>query len=95
MGLVARLRGVLGGNTNDVPQDSRQKGKNDSVPRENRPSLFQCPSCETVYIAIEMAQCSRCDVGVEDIPSARPQLARSVDREPEGNNRAQVEANIR
>lgn len=37
--------------------------------REPRSSLFQCPACETVYVAIDKESCLECEAAVTRVPS--------------------------
>ncbi|MFB6173224.1 MAG: hypothetical protein ABEI39_01135 [Halobacteriales archaeon] len=30
-------------------------------------SLFECPDCHTVYVAVEKSTCSSCDAAVEEV----------------------------
>lgn len=31
-------------------------------------SLYECPSCEQVYVAVEKDGCTACDTAVEEVP---------------------------
>lgn len=31
-------------------------------------SLYECPSCERVYVAVERDDCTACDVAVDEVP---------------------------
>lgn len=77
MSVRSRLHAVLGNGSNDTrqnpnleeeAQDPKTEGedeiKGDSV------SLFECPSCETVYLAIEKTRCSQCDVAFDTAQAA-------------------------
>lgn len=75
MGVVSWLRTALEGGPKDHRGGTGPEESVEMVAEEDRGSLFECPSCETVYIAIEMTRCSRCDVAVENIDPARPILA--------------------
>lgn len=33
------------------------------------PDLFRCPSCDTVYVAIDKEACSNCGTGVKQVRS--------------------------
>lgn len=35
----------------------------------SRSSLFHCPDCETVYIAIDKGSCSTCETTVNRVPA--------------------------
>lgn len=46
--------------------------KRDQSPSEQeQPSLFQCPGCSTVYVAIEKSTCSACKVPIEEVARTR------------------------
>jgi predicted RNA-binding Zn-ribbon protein involved in translation (DUF1610 family) len=77
MGVVSWVHGILEGSTDYTSQSSRLEEQNESVAEETRGSMFQCPSCETVYIANDMTRCSRCDVAVDDVQPVRSLLAGS------------------
>jgi hypothetical protein len=34
------------------------------------PSLYECPACTTVYVAVEKDTCSTCGTSVEQVASA-------------------------
>ncbi|WP_123538264.1 hypothetical protein [Halosimplex salinum] len=36
-----------------------------------RSSLFRCPGCETVYVAVDKDTCSTCESAVEPVPSTQ------------------------
>lgn len=40
-----------------------------SSPPSTQSTLFKCPNCGTVYIAVDKQQCSDCDSTVESIAS--------------------------
>lgn len=82
MGIGAKLRAVLGSGSkitreNPKPEAETQdpKTEGDDEKKEDPVSLFECPSCETVYIGIEMTRCSQCDVAFDDAQSARSPVA--------------------
>ncbi len=63
MGTISKLWSVLtvgavGASLNTRPENETEVGGPAS-------SLFRCPSCKSVYIAIEMAECSSCQISVE------------------------------
>lgn len=50
--------------------DIRGTPETETDPRPGpRSSLFQCPACETVYVAIDKASCRECDAAVTRVPS--------------------------
>lgn len=63
MGVVSALRSVVGSR----PTDSREPGQSDAKQDAPRTNLFECPSCGTVYVAVEQARCSSCNVAVDPV----------------------------
>jgi ribosomal protein L37E len=68
-----RIAGVLAGLRNGSVGTAGPTGGADegtaSVDRDASGRLFRCPSCETVYVAVEKRTCSSCDVEVTRIRS--------------------------
>jgi hypothetical protein len=65
MRFIARLRRAIG-----VKDRTDQ---NDATPEQSdtpKPSLYQCPSCETVFVAVDKQTCSTCETDVERVPTA-------------------------
>lgn len=58
--LLSALRGILPASTSPPDGDGPD-------PDDDRPALFQCPACETVYLAIEKSRCSSCTVAVTPV----------------------------
>jgi rubrerythrin len=53
------LRALFGDSTETPPTET---------PEARASSLFQCPSCETVYISEEMQSCPECGERVDHVP---------------------------
>lgn len=45
----------------------------DETPTSPTSSLFQCPECDDVFVAVEKSTCASCDVPVVGIASPEPQ----------------------
>ena len=69
LGIVSKVRDALEGNENKVGKRIQSDTRSESATADTSASLFHCPSCETVYIAEEKAECSGCGVAVEAVPS--------------------------
>lgn len=82
MGPLSRIRSVLTGDAVGSSLNTQPEKKEEVVdqsPTEGPvPTLFQCPSCKSVYIAIEMAQCSSCHMAVEQLQPARDTRAKAA-----------------
>lgn len=68
-GVVATVEGQFGG-TSDGPggEDDEEELAQPDAPRA---ALFQCPDCESVYVAVDKRTCITCEAAVEEIPSTR------------------------
>lgn len=65
-GVVAAVEGQFGRSNEAATQD----GDEDPTPPEAPEStLFQCPDCESVFVAIDKETCDTCDAAVEEVPS--------------------------
>jgi hypothetical protein len=54
--------------SDDGPQPGAANRRGDEVAAEEPESnLFECPSCESVFVAIEKETCSACQTAVERI----------------------------
>lgn len=77
MGLVASLlsafQDLSDGPARNQPEggSSNEEEPNPSSTDQNSPSLFQCPSCQSVYVAVEKVECSSCDTAVEQLDTTR------------------------
>ena len=60
-----------GDETESTPTPNETKPVTDGTGEESGPHLFQCGSCETVYIAVDKETCSKCDSAVTRVPSPR------------------------
>lgn len=47
----------------------QEDGENSSPPEGPQAALFQCPDCESVYVAIDKRTCTPCETTVEQVPS--------------------------
>ena len=54
-------------------RESPSGGREADSPEGPQSSLYQCSSCDTVYIATEMQRCPSCDTPVEQVPSTLTQ----------------------
>lgn len=72
MGIISRLTGFFTMTSDEASgQPEEPSGRTDA-----EGSLYECASCEVVYIAIEKDHCSRCGDTVDLIES------HAVDQEP-------------
>lgn len=91
MTLTARLRSVLSGARERAGGTGDADGETDSggggsvedaesvaVPETN---LFECSTCDTVYVAVEKSTCSTCGTDVREVSA-------TLSREREGDQRA-------
>ena len=62
---ITRMRSVVTGRSNGSAPTTQPHVQDEPTTEEPATSLFQCPSCNSVYIAIEMEQCSNCEIAVE------------------------------
>lgn len=47
-----------------------EDGHRDASPADGpQSSLFQCPDCESVYVAVDKERCTACETAVEQVPS--------------------------
>jgi len=75
MALRTRLRSVLndareratGVQTDDGPPLGRTRTRGGASSATRNTKLFECPSCENVYVAVEKSTCSDCDTPVEEV----------------------------
>jgi len=75
MALRTRLRSVLndareratGVRTDEGQPLGRTRTGGAASSAERNTKLFECPSCETVYVAVEKSACSNCDAPVEEV----------------------------
>lgn len=77
-GLIHWLRTVLRGTPTNQPEPPTFEEENNQRDVRKKASLFECPSCDTVYIAQELNQCSTCDVSVEDVDSVGTRSRNSI-----------------
>lgn len=47
-----------------------ESGAEGNVVARPEPTLFHCPTCDTVYVAVEKEDCGTCHGDVETLPSA-------------------------
>lgn len=72
-----RLRSTLarlqpdGDETEPTPTPHETGPVADGTGDDSGPHLFQCGSCETVYIAVNKETCSKCDSAVTRVSSPR------------------------
>jgi hypothetical protein len=75
MALRTRLRSVLndareratGVQADDGPPLGRTRTRGAASSATRNTKLFECPSCENVYVAVEKSACSNCDTPVEEV----------------------------
>lgn len=65
-GVVSVVEGQLG-RKNESPTQTDDEDL--SPADESRSTLYQCPDCESVYVALDKQTCSTCDAAVEEVPS--------------------------
>lgn len=51
---------------------SNRQASTDSQSERERAELYQCRTCDTVYIAPEKQTCSQCRTAVEQVPATLP-----------------------
>jgi Zn finger protein HypA/HybF involved in hydrogenase expression len=56
------LRALFGHDAESPPTEAVERSE---------ASLFQCSTCETVYISEEMQSCPECGAGVDHVPDER------------------------
>ena len=75
MALTTRLRSVLndaceratGTGTDEGPVSGHTRAGNTGPHASPNTTLFECPACENVYVAVEKSTCSDCDTPVEEV----------------------------
>lgn len=75
MGVFAWLHAISGVGSSSSRQSHRPAA--DHASDRQRSTLFQCPECETVYIACEDRRCSNCEVVVERVQSTPTTISES------------------
>ena len=75
-GVVSAVGATLG-RTEEASEESTAKSDDaDPSPQNDaRSTLYQCPDCESVYVAIDKEACDTCDTAVEEIPSTLSRTA--------------------
>lgn len=74
--MLRRLRATVEAAVSGIDSDSLRSLARNSLRRKGqdganstRTRLFHCSVCETVFIAVEMHACPRCDAAVEAVPA--------------------------
>lgn len=70
--VVSAVEGQLGGKDEAA---AREDDEDPSSPDEPQPALFQCPDCESVYVAVDKRTCTTCETAVEQVPSTLSRTA--------------------
>lgn len=64
--VVSAVEGQFGRKNEAVDQEDDE----DPTPPEGpQPALFQCPDCESVFVAVDKQTCATCETDVEQVPS--------------------------
>lgn len=67
-GVVAAVEGQF--RKTDDASDGEDDGEADRTQQDApRAALFQCPDCESVYVAVDKGRCETCETAVEQVPS--------------------------
>lgn len=67
---VSSLLSAVEGQFDRTDEPPAQEDDEDpGLPEGPQAALFQCPDCESVYVAIDKRTCTACETAVERVPS--------------------------
>lgn len=76
MRTIAEWAGSVGQRLRGAEDREKTRSDRETTRRgESRSSLFHCPDCETVYIAVGKTTCLTCETTVVKIPSTPAETA--------------------